>query len=76
MLVNVHLRTEKVSQVDQKLYMWNNFLVKCKEILKSNADRRAKANIIKAIKKLIQGLEGKKYQSGNEPSKITTKFTA
>jgi hypothetical protein len=35
-LVNTHLRTEKMNQIDQKIAIWQSFMNKCKEALRTN----------------------------------------
>lgn len=74
--MNVHLRTEKVRDVDARVGMWLAFLGRCKEALRSVTDQRAKGNVVRCLKQLMQGVEGKTYVSGAEPSKNMVVFRA
>jgi hypothetical protein len=50
--------------------MWQHFLIKCKDVLKSiDTDVRAKGNVIRCLKGLLTKIDGKKYLVGTEPSK-------
>lgn len=56
-LVALHLRTEKMNAVDQKINMWQAFLKRCKEGLSKPENQIS--NIIKCIKEFVTGIEGK-----------------
>ncbi|CAD8174555.1 unnamed protein product [Paramecium pentaurelia] len=73
-LLQLHMRTEKANQVEQKLQMWNSLLMKCKEALKQSNNQVQIQNVIKCLKDLVTGIEGKQYFNTSSPAITFTKF--
>ncbi|CAD8115825.1 unnamed protein product [Paramecium sonneborni] len=71
-LLQLHMRTEKANQVEQKLLMWNSLLIKCKEALKLQNSQIQ--NVIKCLRDLVTGIEGKQYSNTSGPAFTQTKF--